>query len=83
MEYSVSLLGGFVSGALYNEHLYKESIAFPRKRFIYTFKVRFLLLAGLMILIALSLGGGGLLLFTVSHLVGRFAHLLWRIFKRL
>ncbi len=83
MEYSLSLLGGFVSGALYNEHIYKESRLFPKKRFLYTFKVRFLALAVLMTLVAFWLGAGGLLAFAISHLFGRFAHLILRTFKRL
>ena len=83
MEYPLSLLGGFLSGVLYNEHIYRESRTFPRKGLLYAFKVRLLLLAGIMILVALSFGAGGLLVFTISHLVGRFAHLIWRVFKGL
>ncbi len=80
MELALSFLLGFISGVLYNEHIYRQSMRFPRSRPFLSFLVRFSLLSVVAFLVAHLWKAEGLLLFLVGNLAGRFLHTFLRAF---
>jgi len=57
MDVVFSLLLGFVSGLFYNEHIYRQSINFPRRNPLLSFWIRITLL-GLTILVVAAYSSG-------------------------
>ena len=80
MDLLLSFLCGFLSGILYNEHIYRQSLRFPKSRPFHSFLIRFSLLGILALLIAEVWGAEALLPFLVGNLVGRFLHTFLRAF---
>ena len=80
MDQALPVLIGLVTGVLYNEHIYQQSVRFPRRVLILSFWVRFSLLSLVTIGVALAFGGAGLVAFTVSTLAARILHTLFRSF---
>lgn len=80
MEILFSLLLGFLSGLLYNEHIYRQARTFPKRRFLLSFWIRFLPLGILALLVAKLWGSEALLGFILSNLIARFLHTLLRGF---
>jgi len=80
MELLLSLLLGFVSGLLYNEHIYRQARIFPKRKLFLSFWIRFLPLGLLALLIAKFWGGKALLVFILANLVARFLHTIFRGF---
>ena len=80
MDVAFSLLLGFFSGILYNEHIYRQSVRFPRSRPFLSFLVRFSLLGAVALLVAFLWKSEGLLLFLAGNLAGRLLHTFLRAF---
>jgi len=80
MEFLLSLLLGFISGLLYNEHIYRQARGFPKRKLLLSFWIRFLPLGILAFLIAKFWGGEALLGFILANLVARFLHTFLRGF---
>ncbi|MDQ7038930.1 MAG: hypothetical protein Q9N26_07020 [Aquificota bacterium] len=80
MEAFTSALLGFLSGLIYNEHIYQQAVRFPRKDLRFSFWVRFLPLALLMTFVGTLFGPEGLLYFLVLNLTARFLHTVFRSF---
>ncbi len=80
METFTSALLGFLSGLIYNEHIYQQAIRFPKRDLRFSFWVRFPLLALLMTLTGTLFGSEGLLTFLILNLTARFLHTVFRSF---
>ncbi|HIQ31568.1 MAG TPA: hypothetical protein EYH49_05355 [Aquifex aeolicus] len=79
MELSLSFLVGLVSGALYSEHLYRQTRKFPRSNPLASFMFRLTLLGVVGVWIAQGWGVEHLLSFFAGNLAGRFMHLFLKI----
>ncbi|WP_164930560.1 hypothetical protein [Aquifex aeolicus] len=77
MERPAICIIGFLSGFLYNESIYRR--AKKGKNPIVTFPVRFFLLSVLVFFIVYFYKAEGAILFTISHLLGRFFQLFFRV----
>jgi len=73
---AISIIG-FMSGFLYNESIYKRSK--KGKNPLVTFPVRFTLLGILLFLIVYFYKLEGAVIFTISHITGRFFQLILRM----
>ncbi len=80
MEALISLLLGFFSGLLYNEHIYRQAIRFPRKSPLLSFWVRLSLLGAITLAVALHFSPTALILFLTANLLARLVHTLLRGF---
>ena len=80
MDLLLPLLLGFLSGLLYNEHIYRQSLKFPRSRPYLSFFVRFSILGTVALAVALIWDAEGLLFFLGGNLAGRFLHTFLRAF---
>jgi len=80
MEALISLLLGFVSGLLYNEHIYRQAVRFPRRSPFLSFWFRLSLLGGITLAVALHFSATGLILFLTANLLARLLHTLLRGF---
>ena len=80
MESFLPVLAGFLSGILYNEHIYQQAVRFPKRSILFSFWVRFLFLSLVMLIVAKTYEERGLLFFLFSTLVARFLHTLLRAF---
>ncbi len=74
MAILISFLLGLVSGALYNEHIYRQSLSFPESRPILGFTLRLGITAVVGIFVAVVFGSNGLLAFAGGNLLGRLIH---------
>jgi len=80
VETLLSLLVGFLSGVLYNEHIYRQSIKFPKSNPFHSFLIRLFLLGAVAAYVAKMGGVEALLAFLGGNLAGRFLHTLLRAF---
>ncbi len=80
MDLPISFLIGFISGILYNEHIYRQSIIFPRRSLFLSFWVRLIILGAFMLPIGVYFETKGLLTFLVANLLARFLHTVLRGF---
>ncbi|GEM_PF-1728846 len=80
MEVFISFLVGFISGLLYNEHLYRQTIIFPAKNPFFSFWVRISLLGVVLYLVVVHFSFKGVVVFLIANLVARFIHIILRGF---
>jgi len=80
VEILLLFLFGLLSGILYNEHIYRRSLLFPRSNPLTSFLLRFSLLGVALFLVAKVGGAEALLSFVGGNLVGRFVHTFLRAF---
>ncbi len=80
MDVLISLLLGFGSGLLYNEHIYRQSLSFPKRNPFLSFWVRLFLLGCVSLGVALQFSEKGLLAFLSANLLARLIHTLLRGF---
>ena len=69
-----------ITGLLYNEHIYRQSVRFPKSKPISGFWIRLILTGIVALLIAETLGAKHLLVFLGGNLLARLLHTLFRGF---
>ena len=74
----LSFFIGFLSGLLYNEHIYRQSRRSQGSGYTFGFLLRLSFVALLGIIVALRFGSMGVLLFFAGNLVARIIHTLVR-----
>ncbi len=80
MEFPISFIAGMITGLLYNEHIYRQSMRFPGSRPASGFCLRLILTGAVALLIADILGAKYLLAFLAGNLLARLLHTLFRGF---
>ncbi|NPA33215.1 MAG: hypothetical protein GXO04_06275 [Aquificae bacterium] len=79
MEFVALFIIGIISGVLYNEHIRLSGGTFCR---VFGFFLRIGTMGALFYAVFACCGSEGLFVFFFSHLLGRFGHLLFRVFSR-
>jgi len=78
MDYLILFIIGLITGILYNEQISRS--AKRRKNPLISFPIRFFLLGILLYIVIRLWGIEGSIVFTLSHLLGRFLQLYYRTF---
>ncbi|NPA40903.1 MAG: hypothetical protein GXO18_01330 [Aquificae bacterium] len=80
MEFILSFGVGFVSGIIYNEHLYRQSRRFPNSRVFLGSLIRLSFAGAVAVVILMRFGTKGVLAMILGFLVAKFIHVLLRGF---